>query len=250
MKKCVISCIAAVAALAVAAAPARSSTRVGVRTGPGASAKAAQGGEGKARIEQFPRPGRQSTLNAPHVEGGSTIGNNVYSKSSTRRWIVLEAKYETFDNWTDQLNFTWHVMLDADKATEKDKEDRGKIARFSYYTVTVSYMNIPRGTHAASVCLPPACLERFGEPGAIGIVITNRDGEPIVLDVQSEIKGIDSHPKSIDEAFWNNKGIMEKEVESKNGERRRLVEQRQGLLDRSKTIWALVNPNDYEQVVQ
>jgi hypothetical protein len=30
----------------------------------------------------------------------------------------------------------------------------------------------------------------------------------------------------------------------------RLVEQRQGLLDRSKTIWALVNPNDYEQVVQ
>jgi hypothetical protein len=29
-----------------------------------------------------------------------------------------------------------------------------------------------------------------------------------------------------------------------------MIERRQGLLDRSKTIWALVNPNDYEAVVQ
>ena len=29
-----------------------------------------------------------------------------------------------------------------------------------------------------------------------------------------------------------------------------MIERRQGLMDRSKTIWALVNPNDYEQVAQ
>ena len=135
-------------------------------------------------------------------------------------------------------------MLDTSTATEKDKED--KIAPYSYYTVTVAYMNIPKGNHAASVCLPPACLERFGEPKAIGIVVTNKDGETVAGDVQSEIKGIVSHPKSIVEAFWNDKNIMEKE----NSAGERIVEQRQGLLDRSKTIWALVNPNDYEQVVQ
>ena len=28
------------------------------------------------------------------------------------------------------------------------------------------------------------------------------------------------------------------------------VERRQGLVDRSKTIWALVNPNDYEATMQ
>ena len=235
MKTCVISCIAAIAAVAATAAP-RGAVKVGGRTGPGA-AKAAQSiaGKGIVRIEQFPRTGKQSTLRAPQIEGGSTIGNNVYNKSSSRKWIVLEAKYSTFDNWTDQLNFTWHVMLETATA-----------APYSYYTVTVAYMNIPKGNHAASVCLPPACLERFGEPKAIGIVVTNKDGETVAGDVQSEIKGISSHPKSIEEAFWNDKGIMEKE----NSAGERIVEQRQGLLDRSKTIWALVNPNDYEQVVQ
>jgi hypothetical protein len=29
-----------------------------------------------------------------------------------------------------------------------------------------------------------------------------------------------------------------------------MIERRQGLVDRSKTIWALVNPNDYEYVAQ
>jgi len=29
-----------------------------------------------------------------------------------------------------------------------------------------------------------------------------------------------------------------------------MIERRQGLLDRSKTIWSLVNPNDYELVIQ
>ena len=27
-----------------------------------------------------------------------------------------------------------------------------------------------------------------------------------------------------------------------------MIEMRQGLMDRSKTIWGLVNPNDYEMV--
>ena len=37
-------------------------------------------------------------------------------------------------------------------------------------------------------------------------------------------------------------------AQTKEGEP--MVERRQGLLDRSKTIWAMVNPNDYEQVAQ
>ena len=248
MKRCMIFGVAALAVLAAEAVGPTTGrgVKAGGKYGPGAVAKAAaeQASKGRVRIEQFPRTGRQATLSAPSIAGGSTIGNNVYNKASSRKWIVLEAKYTTFDNWTDQLNFTWHVMLDSSTATEKDKND--KIPPYSYYTVTVAYMNIPKGNHAASVCLPPACLERFGEPKAIGIVVTNKDGETVAGDVQSEIKGIVSHPKSIEEAFWNDKNVMEKE----NSAGERIVEQRQGLLDRSKTIWALVNPNDYEQVVQ
>ena len=29
-----------------------------------------------------------------------------------------------------------------------------------------------------------------------------------------------------------------------------MIERRQGLVDRSKTIWAMVNPNDYEATMQ
>ena len=65
-------------------------------------------------------------------------------------------------------------------------------------------------------------------------------------DCESEIKGIPTHPKSLEAAFWNNNDIMN--AQTKEGEP--MVERRQGLLDRSKTIWALVNPNDYEQVAQ
>lgn len=244
MKKTVIA-VLAVAAIFAAYADSPRRTRVRGRTGGGVAAREVRNPQsGLVRIEQFPRTGRGSTLPAPQIQGASTIGNNVYNKASSRKWIVLEAKYATFDDWTDRLNFTWHVMLETASATEKDRSK--KIAPYSYYTVTVSYMNIPRGTHAASVCLPPACLERFGEPKAIGIVVTNDKGETIAGDVQSEIKGIKSRPKSIEEAFWNNKEIME----HRNAEGELTVEQRQGLMDRSKTIWALVNPNDYEQVVQ
>ena len=55
-----------------------------------------------------------------------------------------------------------------------------------------------------------------------------------------------THPKSLDEAFWNNNDIMN--ANQANGDP--MVARRQGLVDRSKTIWALVNPNDYEMVVQ
>ena len=47
-------------------------------------------------------------------------------------------------------------------------------------------------------------------------------------------------------AFWNNNDIMN--ANQANGDP--MVARRQGLVDRSKTIWALVNPNDYEMVVQ
>lgn len=198
---------------------------------------------GLVRVDQFPKLGSRGTMQSPSLEGQSTIGNNVYQKSARRKWIVLEAKYSTFDVWTDQLSFTWHVLLDSKFRTEKDAVE--DIPQYSYYTVTVNYQNIPKGTHAASVCLPPACLERFGEPKAVGIVISDKDGKQVYGDVESEIKGIAHHPDAPEKFFWNDRNIMEHD----DDQGRRLIEQRQGLQDRSKTIWALVNPNDYEQVM-
>ncbi len=196
----------------------------------------------KVTIDQFPRLGRQSTLPAPSVAGGSILGR-CYTKP--RSWIVLEAKYQTYAKFHDQLTFTWHVLLDSKSATE-NKGNRLGLPPYSYFTQSVTYQNIPQGSHAASVCLHPSYLELYGEPKAIGIVITNAKGEVIAGDCESEIKGVPTHPKSLDEAFWNNNDIMN--ANQANGDP--MVARRQGLVDRSKTIWALVNPNDYEMVVQ
>ena len=199
------------------------------------------GKEAKVTIDQFPKTGRQSTLSAPTVQGGSLIPG-CYTKP--RKWIVLEAKYTTYAKWQDQLTFTWHVLLETKSATE-NKGNKEGLPPYSYFTTSVTYQNIPQGTHAASVCLHPSYLERFGEPKAIGVVITNAKGETLNGDCESEIKGIANHPKSLEKAFWNDSEIM-----NKQGADGPMIERRQGLMDRSKTIWALVNPNDYEQVAQ
>jgi len=195
------------------------------------------GKEAKILIDQFPKLGRQSTLPAPSLQGGTIVGK-CYNKP--RSWIVLEAKYSTFAKWQDQLTFTWHVLLETKTATE-NKGNKDGLSPYSYFTTAVTYQNIPQGSHAASVCLHPSYLERYGEAKAIGLVITNAKGEILQGDSMSEIKGIAAHTK-----FWDDQKIMD----AKTGEGEPMIERRQGLMDRSKTIWALVNPNDYEQVAQ
>ena len=201
----------------------------------------ATGKDAKITIDQFPKLGRVSTLMAPSLAGATIIGQ-CYTKP--RKWIVLETKYSTYSRWQDQLTFTWHVLLETKSATEKDKTD--KIPPYSYFSTSVTYANIPKGSHAASVCLSPSYLERFGEPKAVGLVIANKNGEILAGDCESEIKGIPTHPKTLDAAFWNDSKIMN----ATDANKEPMIERRQGLQDRSKTIWALVNPNDYEMVVQ
>lgn len=195
--------------------------------------------EGRVLIEQFPRLGRSCRLMAPSLAGASMIGQ-CYKKP--REWIVIETKYQTDARWTDQLTFTWHVLLETKSASEKTTAaERAKLAPYSYFTTSITYYNIPRGSHASSVCLHPSYLERFGEPKAVGIVVTSKSGEVIAGDSASEIKGIKAGTQ-----FWEDDKIMN----AQGPNDRPMIERRQGLLDRSKTIWALVNPNDYELVLQ
>lgn len=198
--------------------------------------KAVESSAARVTIDQFPRLGRGATLSAPSLAGGTIVGTTF---TKPRKWIVLEAKYSTYKPWQDRLVFEWHVLLETKSATEKNKTD--KIPPYSYLTTTVSYANVPRGTHTASVCLHPSYLERYGEAKAVGLIIKNAEGEVLAGDTESEIKAIRPHTK-----FWEDQKLMGQK--DANGEP--YVEQRQGLLDRSKTIWALVNPNDYEMVVQ
>ena len=240
MAVCATACLAAAVAFAQGQARFQQRSVGTVARRAAEQPNSAQRRDNSARvvIDTFPKLGRQATLAAPSFSGESIVGKT-YLKP--RRWIVLEAKYTTFAKWQDQLTFTWHVLLETKTATEKDKSD--KIAPYSYFTTSVTYQNIPQGSHTASVCLHPSNLERYGEPRAVGLVITSKSGEMLAGDSESLVAGIASHPKDVSRAFWNNSEIMGK----KNSAGEPLIERRQGLVDRSKTIWALVNPNDYEQ---
>ena len=245
LKKTMTFGIAALVAAAVVAAP--STKASGKKSGKAAAAADDAGPDANVKIELFPKLGRNATLSAPSFSGESSIGPVWNGKP--RKWIVLETKYQTYDKVIDQLTFTWHVLLETKTATVKDRETLEKRPPYSYFTQRVTYSNIPKGFHAASVCLHPSYYEQYGEPKAVGIVITDANGKALAGDCESEIKGIDSHPKSLEAAFWNNDEIMNaKNPKSADGEP--MIERRQGLQDRSKTIWALVSPNDYELVIQ
>ena len=236
MKKLMTLSMALVAAAALFAAPKTKKVvqaMAGNDDGPETTGRAA-----KILIDQAPRLGQQNLMSPPNINGPQAV----FKKP--RRWIVINMSYTTFGTDTskflDQLTFNWHVLLESKTATE-NKGNKEKIAPYSYFTTTVTYFNIPAGTHAASVCLPPSYLERYGEPKAIGVEISNENGDVLVKGSVSDIKGI---APNMD--FWAEPKIMD----AKQGNGEPMIERRQGLVDRSKTIWALVCPNDYESTIQ
>ena len=195
------------------------------------------GREAKIIVDQMPKTGKQCCLGAPGIQGASMIGQ-CYTKP--RRWIVVETKYTTFAKFLEQLTFNWHVLLETKSATE-NKGNRIGLSPYSYFNTTVTYFNIPQGSHAACVCLPPSYLELYGEPKAIGFTISNQNGDILGGGTVSEVKGIKP-----DSQFWEDQSVMN----ATSADGKPMIERRQGLVDRSKTIWALVNPNDYEATMQ
>ena len=225
--------VTAMAAATLMAAPKKRSVQAmaGNEDGPETS-----GRDAKVLIDQMPKPGQSCCLAAPSIQGASMIGQ-CYTKP--RRWIVVETKYTTYSKFLDQLTFNWHILLES-KSAKENKGNKMGLAPYSYFNTTVTYFNIPNGSHAACVCLPPSYLELYGEPKAIGFTVSNQNGDILAGDMVSEIKGIKSGTK-----FWEDQSIMNAEQGGKP-----MIERRQGLVDRSKTIWALVNPNDYEATMQ
>ena len=195
------------------------------------------GREAKIIVDQMPKTGKNCCLGAPGIQGASMIGQ-CYTKP--RRWIVVETKYTTFAKFLEQLTFNWHILLETKSATE-NKGNRIGLSPYSYFNTTVTYFNIPQGSHAACVCLPPSYLELYGEPKAIGFTISNQNGDILGGGTVSEVKGIKP-----DSQFWEDQSVMN----ATSADGKPMIERRQGLVDRSKTIWALVNPNDYEATVQ
>jgi hypothetical protein len=237
MSKLLIITLMAIAAISADAQTRRSTTRRGA-VGADGGASVVKGKDARVIISRKAQLGSVCLQSAPSANGST----NMKVSRKPRQWIVSELEYQTLADWQDELTVAWHILLDSKNAKQRDKpsKDKEPVSRYSYYTTTVRYMNIPKGAHGASVVLPPSVLERYGEPVVISARITNKDGD--ILDGQDE----GASNLKMPENWWENDGVFS--AKDKNDVP--LITRRQGLVDRSKTIFALVNPDDYEMVHQ
>ena len=237
MRKLLIVSFMVFAAIAADAQSRRGTSRRGA-VGADGGAAVAKGKDAKVLITRKAQLGAVCLQSAP-VANGST---NMKVSRKPRQWIVPELEYQTAADWQDELTVTWHILLDSKSAKQRDKpaKDKEPVSRYSYYTASARFMNIPKGSHGASCVLPPSVLERYGEPAVISVRISNKEGD--ILDGQDE----GAANLKLPENWWENDAVFSAKDKSDVP----LITRRQGLQDRSKTIFALVNPDDYEMVHQ
>ena len=204
--------------------------------------------DAKVKISQMPSIGPQSLVAAPVLTAQG--GLQPISKGR-RQWGVYDMTYRTAQRWTEDLTVNWFVLCDTSKAKQKDKSKSAKrLPPYVYYTLVTRYVNIPEGDHRSCVCLPPSFIERYGEPVVISCELVTTegkllDGETVISNIGKPFVGGKFTEETKDKAeWWANSEIID--AKDKKGES--LIEVRQGLVDRSKSPFYLVNNADYEAI--
>ena len=152
---------------------------------------------------------------------------------------------------------------------EKDfDETLARLEKMGVRDVQISGMgDIPAGKqaeilkkHGMSVCVThkdfgrmqndlDAMIEEHRIIGcdAMGIGSAPGDSRGNEGNVMAFIEKAEAVGKKLAEKWWDN---ADQVMSAKDGKGTPLIARRQGLVDRSKTIFALVNPDDYEMVQQ
>ena len=163
--------------------------------------------------------------------------------------------YRTAQRWTEELTVNWYVLCDTSKAKQKDKSRTAKrLPPYVYYTLVTRYVNIPEGDHRSCVCLPPSFIERYGEPVVISCEIVTSDGklldgETVISNIGKPFVGGKFTEEMKDKAeWWANDEIINAKIPKGPDKGEALIEVRQGLVDRSKSPFYLVNNADYEAI--
>ncbi len=188
---------------------------------PGMVRGGGSGGGNKVEIKRMPPPNKTAKVRTPEFTFNVQNTQPKVTKKP-REWAIFEVKYDTEAKWTDELTFNYHVMSSG-------KNDEGKDA-YSYFTTVLRYIDIPKGEHMSCVAIPPSLIERYGDPVAVALEIVGKDGA--VKDSKSE--SIIQLPKE----WWKDSKVLDSPT----------VTRRNGMVDRMKTPFALINADDYEVV--
>ena len=208
--------------------------------------------DAKVRISQMPSIGPQSLIMAPAL---SAQGGLQPISKGRRQWGVYDMTYRTAQRWTEDLTVNWYVLCDTSKAKQKDKSKTAKrLPPYVYYTLVTRYVNIPEGDHRSCVCLPPSFIERYGEPVVISCELVTTDGklldgETVISNIGKPFVGGKFTEETKDKAeWWANDEIINAKIQKGPEKGEALIEVRQGLVDRSKSPFYLVNNADYEAI--
>ena len=142
-----------------------------------------------------------------------------------RNWGQIRVLYDTRPEWTDQLSFHYYVlMLTSDPAAK---------TKYTLLEGDVTYIDVPRGNnHESVVYLHPNTLARFGEVVACAVEITCGEKKYDMDDVSAKAR--------VGGKTWWTAIASQPTVTVKSGY----------VLERSQTPFALVNYDNYQQVLK
>ncbi len=174
------------------------------------------------RIQQIIGNGAQGLVLPPEYE----VRNFTKTTARARNWGQIRVIYDTRSEWTDQLEFKYHIlMLSSDPAATKTK--------YTLLEGAVTYMDVQRGNaHESTVYLHPNTLARFGEVVACAVEITV-GGKTYEKDDVTAKAGVGGKK-------WWSAISSDASVTVKTGY----------VLERTETPFAFVNFDSYEQVLK
>ena len=89
-------------------------------------------------------------------------------KDGRSRWLRLSTEYETAEKWTDEVTFTYYVMLEG---SEGDLP-KDATSPFTMFSGSVTYVTLAEGKHQSTMFLDPQTFLRFGKPKAIAVEVS------------------------------------------------------------------------------
>lgn len=134
-------------------------------------------------------------------------------KGKSRNWVGVISEYDTDLEWTDELTFTYYVLVENTKNLRGPKE--------SLFRAKVTYVNIEKGRgHKSDVYLHPSTILRYGDIKRVAVLV----------EANGKLVAGDAVPKS-NARWWE-------QYTPTDGL----------LLNRMQTPFAMVNFDDYEAV--
>ena len=148
------------------------------------------------------------------------------TSQKSRIWGVFDVTFQTVPQWIDSMTITYTVILLNPKPDAKKNEKPMTLMQ-----TTVEYADVAQDReHKAGAVVLPAALLRLGEP--LGFAVSISVGGKEVAS-----QGVGKGPLQSHKEWWKEDAVLN----SPNVQRRDAY-----MMDRMKSPFQLVDPDDYE----